>query len=107
MSFLIFLLISAACLSIIFFLINAADVEPTIEKTYIFNKEFDEKLISLGCKTQFLRNLNKDCVNKGEIPSRRINLLKKEKNWMIFIMSSFMFNETPEGFKYWSEIAKS
>lgn len=105
--FLIFLLIFAVSLSIIFFLINAADVEPTIEKTYIFNKEFDEKLISLGCKQQFLRNLNNDCVNKGEILSIRIKSLKKEKDWMIFIMSAFSFYETPEGAKYWFEIAKS
>lgn len=103
----IFFITLAICFSIIFLLISGAKVEPTIEKTYIFNKEFDEKLISLGCKQQFLRNLNNDCVNKGEILSERINLLKKEKDWMIFVMSAFSFNETPEGTKYWFEIAKS
>lgn len=103
----IFFITLAICFSIVFLLISGAKVETTIKKTYIFNKEFDEKLISLGCKQQFLRNLNKDCVNKGEIPSRRIKSLKKEKDWMIFIMSAFSFNETPEGVKYWFEIAKS
>lgn len=103
----IFFITLAICFSIVFLLISGANVEPTIEKTYIFNKEFDEKLISLGCKTQFLRNLNKHCVNKGEILSDKINVLKKEKDWTIFIMGAFQWIDTPEGHIYWSKIANS
>lgn len=104
--FLIFLLIFAVSLSIIFFFINAADLEPTIEKTYIFSKEFDEKLISLGCKQQFLRNLNKHCVKNHLVLSEEINCLK-EQIWFDFISNGFWWRDSPEGYDYWQKIALS
>lgn len=103
---LVFFITLAICFSIVFLLISGAKVGPTIEKTYIFNKEFDEKLISLGCKQQFLRNLNKHCVKNHLVLSEKINRLKQQI-WFDFISNGFRWRDSPEGYDYWEKIALS
>lgn len=66
-------------------------------------KEFEIKLKQLRIKNKFVNNL-KLRVNKCSFDGYLG--IENYPNWHTFISSAFDWNITPEGFKFWSNIAK-
>lgn len=70
----------------------------------VIRPEFEDKLKALRIKTKFLNN-----CNKVEWPYPSKGYFRRNQNeaitWFRFIVNSFHWDSTPEGYYYWSNIA--
>ena len=84
-----------------------------MSKTIVFPEPFESKLKKLKIKTRFINNLLKNKQVNGYIQdskssiNEKIQLLLKnaDGNWNLFISSMASWKTTPEGAKYWYDIA--
>jgi len=72
-------------------------------KTIRFKPEFETKLKKLRIKTLFVKRLRED----GPLNKRRVSSLNGMISFCSFIMGSFIWNDTKEGYKFWDKIANS
>ena len=71
-------------------------------KTYTFKPEFEEKLKRLRIKGKFIRNIKN---GSGKAWIQRCKLCDEEPSWYSFIVGAFVWVRTPEGHRFWSNIA--
>lgn len=72
-------------------------------KTYTFKPEFEEKLKRLKIKTRFIKNIK--TLNESKYLVMRESLNNNSFDWHALISEAFTWNGSPEGHRFWSNIA--
>ena len=73
-----------------------------------FKQRFEKKLIKLGVREQFISNLKNlrrsdDLFDFDDI----VIFVNSQSSFWFFISTSFDWSVTPEGYKFWENIANS
>ena len=72
-------------------------------KTYTFKPEFEKKL--KGVKRKFITNLHNSTIEYVEDFNRECDRLNNEINFLNFIGSAFVWENTTEGHRFWADVS--